>query len=654
MNRHTENPLENLSKGFKKFLLAFLSLGLLYTGAFACMGGGAGPGGGPIGGEGGISPVGGIGSGGMGAPPLAIPAPEALNMTAIIVAAPDSGGNSTVTVSPGVGPTGDFIVVKNRGDIAALTPLRKLFLGSAYAAGQTVTRLILPGGDTFTIGAAAGEELEFFHCLKSDVNRCSQGFLISVPATGTTAGDTTKPSTPPTGSSIKSMTTDPGTGNTYIIKGSSRKKWDWTRLFLGTAHAETYGDNGLLVTSPTVTVQPNVLPVVQGFQNPALQNYIANVPLDLYTPATCPSLPPGTSLVPDPSLSGKTCSISMAQGNGADPKDVIEGRANSTFSPLQAVIDIPNCDPNQSGLTFFKDGTTEKLAVFSANVLWIVTLKDKKIVQKVVYWSKISKVQYISGNLFTTLNDPTKADFPSFAINHECRDTDSSAAFNGIKDVGGFAVSGGSFAMTATYTSNSCLITGGVGQEFNSYYKINESCQAEPLTAIVFLKTAYVQTDHGLVYCGDNYAVIKPSTKQIYSMYIKSPAFTSNPSTYPAYWLAACSTPTDIKPLTVADAGDLKSLAFNGGDTLAILDVRVDGTYLVSYSVANDAVKPEKSVLSYQTTVKIEGTGATTVLWSPALSNFITDATTPEGALSLTPTRTMRRTTSTITVEGAE
>src|SRR4030095_1125123 len=174
-----------MTKFLKKSLLGFLGLGLLFSGIFACMGGGAGPGGGPIGGTpGGISPVGGVG-GGRGRPPpavpapapLARPAPEPLNMTAFTVSAPE-GGNSTVTVAPGAGPVGDFIVVRNRGDIVAKSPIRDLLIGRAYAAGQSVTRTILPSGDTFTIGAAIGEDLEFFHCLKTDVNRCSQGFLI--------------------------------------------------------------------------------------------------------------------------------------------------------------------------------------------------------------------------------------------------------------------------------------------------------------------------------------------------------------------------------------------------------------------------------------------------------------------------------------------
>src|SRR4030095_2065875 len=113
------------SFSLRPLCLTFLLILLTGLGSISCIGGSGGPGSGTPGG--GISPVGGIGSsGGMGAPPLAIPAPEALNMTAIIVAAPDAGGNSAVTVAPGAGPVGAFIVVKDRGRSVAFRPLRRL------------------------------------------------------------------------------------------------------------------------------------------------------------------------------------------------------------------------------------------------------------------------------------------------------------------------------------------------------------------------------------------------------------------------------------------------------------------------------------------------------------------------------------------------
>src|SRR4030095_13384101 len=98
----------------------------------------------------------------MGAPPLAIPAPEALNMTAISVTS-DGGGSATVNVSPGAGRPDSNLVVTNLGDIAWYRPFKNWVIPLAYAVGEVVIKPIGPDGasipPTFTIAAAVKDWL---------------------------------------------------------------------------------------------------------------------------------------------------------------------------------------------------------------------------------------------------------------------------------------------------------------------------------------------------------------------------------------------------------------------------------------------------------------------------------------------------------------
>src|SRR4030095_12235279 len=129
--------------------------------------------------------------GNYGAPPVSIPGPIALNMNAITIAAPAAAGQSSVLVEAGAGTAGNVVQVKNLGDVAWASPIRRWLLPSAYAMGETLLADIAADGSVVSplkVSTAPGDWLEFRQCLKSDPKVCSLGYRVEVSPTSTDKG----------------------------------------------------------------------------------------------------------------------------------------------------------------------------------------------------------------------------------------------------------------------------------------------------------------------------------------------------------------------------------------------------------------------------------------------------------------------------------
>src|SRR5262245_18173128 len=231
--RHTSLWLQRISLLFRFSFFVFLSLCFS-----ACLGGNEVPGGG-------LTPDAPSGHpGNYGAPPVAIPGPIALNMNAITIAAPDGTGQSSVSVEAGAGTAGNLLQVKNLGDVAWYAPIRKVLISSAYALGETLSADIAADGSVLNplkVSTLAGEWLEFRQCLKSDPKVCGLAYRVEVPATGSLKGTSGVSSAPPTDGKSMKMTVDPK-GNVILFdEDAGARRWNWTRLFVGTAHAEEGG-----------------------------------------------------------------------------------------------------------------------------------------------------------------------------------------------------------------------------------------------------------------------------------------------------------------------------------------------------------------------------------------------------------------------------
>lgn len=210
-----------------KRIIAFTSLAFILAGSgvFAC--GGSGTGGG-----------GSVGSGGnAGAPPVNIPAPEALNMRSITISASDSNGTVTVVGSTGAALPNADVRIRNMGPQTAW--YQKVLMPSAYAAmgDEIIVKADAAGAFNGQIKALTGDGIALSQ--KTGLNPGSIEIYGNVPATGTANPDKVVPAGMQK-SFIKSKgVLDPsGTGNSWFIQSTSSKKWQWMDLFISNAYAE--------------------------------------------------------------------------------------------------------------------------------------------------------------------------------------------------------------------------------------------------------------------------------------------------------------------------------------------------------------------------------------------------------------------------------
>lgn len=204
----------------KFFYFSSLLLALLGTGIFACGGGATGGGGS-------------IGSGGNGAaPPLSIPAPEALNMVNVTVSAPDTSGVVTVTGTSGAAIGGADVRVRNIGP--QMSWYQKAWINSAYAGlgDEVVVKANADGSFVAQIKAMVGDRLAIGQ---------KTGLKYSLEIMDTVQNVPTHPSgfVPASEQKFNSkmkMTLDPN-GNGWTIQGASSKKWNLLDLFISTAYA---------------------------------------------------------------------------------------------------------------------------------------------------------------------------------------------------------------------------------------------------------------------------------------------------------------------------------------------------------------------------------------------------------------------------------
>lgn len=221
---HTSLTFKISSRAKKILFIGLLSSFLLGTGAYSCGGGGA-PGGG--------SGIGGVG--GAGAPPVAIPAPEALNMTNITISAPDATGTVTVTGSPGAALPNADVRVRNLGPEVSWR--QKIFLNSAYAAigDEVIVKANAAGAFAAQIKAVIGDRIALAQktALKPATSIEIYGVVSDVPV----KPDKVVPANQAKPFMKSKMVVDPN-GNVWQVQSSSSKKWNWLDLFISTAHAD--------------------------------------------------------------------------------------------------------------------------------------------------------------------------------------------------------------------------------------------------------------------------------------------------------------------------------------------------------------------------------------------------------------------------------
>src|SRR4030095_503216 len=117
--RHTSPWLRRAFRLFRHFSLISFSLFL-----GACLGGNEIPGGALPGDPSGLP-------GNYGAPPVSIPGPVALNMSAVTIVAPDSTGEASVTLDAGAGTAGNIVQGKNLSGVGFSSALRRVLLSAA-------------------------------------------------------------------------------------------------------------------------------------------------------------------------------------------------------------------------------------------------------------------------------------------------------------------------------------------------------------------------------------------------------------------------------------------------------------------------------------------------------------------------------------------
>lgn len=204
--------------------MGLLAIALMGSGVFACIGGDAGGGGGTS-----------IGSGGgAGAPPVAIPAPEALNMTGVTISASDNSGNVTVIGVVGAALPNADVRIRNIGPQVAW--YQKAFVSSAYAAigDEVIVKANALGAfGPVQIKALTGDGIALSQ--KVGLTPGSIEIYGAVPAFGVTNPNLVVPATQQK-SFIKSKGALDSTGHGWIIQSSS-KKWKWMDLLISNAHA---------------------------------------------------------------------------------------------------------------------------------------------------------------------------------------------------------------------------------------------------------------------------------------------------------------------------------------------------------------------------------------------------------------------------------
>ncbi|MFO1519425.1 MAG: hypothetical protein U1F57_07190 [bacterium] len=524
----------------KKHPLHLLSFLFFVLSLIACAGAGA-PGGG-------ASPVGGgesgIGTGNAGAPPISIPGPEALNMDAVTVSAPDSAGNVTVTGMTGAGTPGQEARLRDIGSVTSRrwpNKIEKLFIPNAVAAaGGSCNIKVLPDGAFKCIisGAAVGDFIAMKQC--DFRGNCSAELAKQVLAVDNTSGPATIV-TPPT---VKGMTVD-SKGN--IFTNSSNKSWKWTDLFISNAYGADEGHD----SEPTPHVSTTVLTPTPSVVGTAPINLEGRLnPLQGFTAATCADLPADYSPAPAASPAGKTCTLKKTGSDGN----------------AEVLATLTNCNPEAGGIYYFEQSAQQKLAVWSENKLWVINTNQKgpsAVEEKRVYWSNISGVQAIndgvgSDNLFVVLEQKTGANYPLLAINHDCIGFGYVRELAPARKVTGFTSFGSSFMMSVDFGRESCLVFGSSGEiTIGALNKDPVTCQAAPFTDVGILKAEI---------CGLQYVALSPDTKELIQGFHATNLGYGGCNT-PSYIISKRSIQDSGKPVSLAVGRDRHSR----GDKVVVL-----------------------------------------------------------------------------------
>ncbi|MBL7685415.1 MAG: hypothetical protein JNK65_05210 [Deltaproteobacteria bacterium] len=407
--------------------ISFAGLFSLMLIQFACSGGG-GPGGA-------VSPLGSTGPGGAGAPPISIPGPEALNMSAISVTG-DGAGTATVNVSPGAAQPGRVMEVRNIGDVAWYRPIQEMLIRTAYAIGEIVTHPVDSNGATnpatFTIPAKTGDWLTFRQCAKENPAICGDAFKLEVKAGVNPGSNGTK------------ITID-GKGNIYLIQ-NEKKRFDWMSWFIPSAYAQER------------TVTPVDATSLEGF-----------------TSATCSA--PEFSSLPAPT-----------------PKDdskILPIRWISAFNTNVIEIARINGDPqnpNRGVITFGES----QIAAYVSNKLYIISkaTPDAPVVTaKFAYPSEIVRVQEMGPTLLVFLDGKNSA--PKVYFADKCAQMTADA--NLFKDIEQVIDQdsidsrvSSQYVMTAKTPHGYCVLNGSFGGEGGSVLR-EKYCQRSLLSEIQML-----------------------------------------------------------------------------------------------------------------------------------------------------------------------
>ncbi len=259
---HTSLLSKISSRSQKIISMGLISIALLGSGAFACIGGESAGGGGSIG-----------SGGGEAAPPVAIPAPEALNMTSVTISAADTSGNVTVIGANGAALPNADVRIRNIGPQVAW--YEKAFVSPAYAAigDEVIVKANASGAfGPIQIKALTGDGIALSQ--KVGLTPGSIEIYGEVPAFGVTNPNKVVPAAQQK-SFMKSKGALDSMGNAYIIQSSS-KKWRWMDLLISNAYAA----DDMIVQNVTEVTCPQAGPCLTKPSTSAHEGYAPLSKLD--------------------------------------------------------------------------------------------------------------------------------------------------------------------------------------------------------------------------------------------------------------------------------------------------------------------------------------------------------------------------------------